>query len=181
MQNKSSGDGQHKMQAVMYCITRKYSLSRIQILYLSSSTATSWNVLLTCPGRVFSILHLLVRLWVWFTKNCKWLLYYLEQMGGESHPTWLQVSFSRCEMKGDAFLVICCASIYSPLLLHPHMSEGLVKQDVCVILHTPVAGKEPSVRTLTALACSDPQKLLRSLWEGRMHSAGPRRTKQVIF
>lgn len=54
------------MQAVtLYHITRKYSLSRTQILYLSSSTAIFWNVLLTCPGRVFPILHLLFRLWVW--------------------------------------------------------------------------------------------------------------------
>lgn len=67
MQNKSRGDGQHKMEAITsYCVTRKYTLSRTQILYLSSSIAISWNVLLTCPGSVFPILHLLVRLWVWF-------------------------------------------------------------------------------------------------------------------
>lgn len=101
--------------------------------------------------------------------------------GGESRSTRLQVSFSGGEMKGDGFPVICCASIYSTLYLHPHVSEGSVKQDVCMILHTPVAGKEASMQTLAALACSDPEKLLRNLWEGRLCAAGPRRTKQVTF
>ena len=116
------------MQAItLYRVTGKYSLSRAQILYLSSSVAISWNVLLTCPGSVFPILHLLVRLLVWFKAELppegklQMVLYYLEQMGGESHPTGLQVSFSGCEMKGDGFLVICCASIYSTPHLYPHV------------------------------------------------------------
>lgn len=54
--------------------------------------------------------------------NCKRLLYYLEQMGGESHPAGLQVSFGGCEMKGDGFLVIRCASSHSTPHLYPHVS-----------------------------------------------------------
>lgn len=129
MQNKSGGDGQHKMQAIiLYRVIGKYSLSTTQILYLSSSIAISWNVLPTCPRSVFPILRLLVRLLVWFKAELppedklQMVLYYLEQMGGESHPTGLQVSFSGCEMKGDGFLVICCASIYRTPQLYPHVN-----------------------------------------------------------
>lgn len=60
---------------------------------------------------------------------------------GESHPTWLQVSFSGWGIKGDGFLVLCCASIYSTLHLYPHLNEGAVKHDVC-LFHTQMSGKE---------------------------------------
>lgn len=63
----SRGDGKQQMQAIhLYRVTRKYSQSRTQILYLSSSIPIPWNSLLTCLGSVFSHIASFVKLLVWF-------------------------------------------------------------------------------------------------------------------
>lgn len=59
--------------------------------------------------------------------------------GGGSHPSWLQVSFSGGEMKGDGFLVVCCAFIYSTLHLYPRVNED---SNVCMMLQTQEAGMQ---------------------------------------
>lgn len=70
-------------------------------------------------------------------------------------------------MKGDGFLVLCCACIYSTLHLYPRLNEDAIKQDVC-IFHAQMSGKE-------ALMQAQGAQILRNC------CAGLHRTKRVIF